>query len=227
MAYAIVEAFNSIQGEGPYAGHSATFLRFFGCNKECTWCDTKYARKGEAPRSFGSPKKLTEWLRHLTRDHAIGHRLVLTGGEPMLQVDYDLIHELSRMGLPIDVETNGCAELDLLFDQRVVARIDALVISPKSPEDFNGWKRRGSGMFDYMHTYLKIVPTPEWTKDWTDWEAILEAGRNMTGPRRFIQPLATGDEVADLAMGQDCAAFVNEHADWRLSIQMHKILKLK
>lgn len=107
----VVEIFKSLQGEGRAQGQPATFLRLAGCNLNCAWCDTQYARTADAGREMSAD----EIIRRIT---AMGcRRICVTGGEPLLQKE-DLILVLKHLageGYEISIETNGTIEFtDLL-----------------------------------------------------------------------------------------------------------------
>jgi len=105
----ISEMFKSIQGETSRVGLPCTFVRTFGCNLDCAWCDTLYARTGEA-----TPVAVEEVAQ---RVEALGGRLAcITGGEPMLQPEpvAELAERLMAAGRTVLLETNGTLDLALL-----------------------------------------------------------------------------------------------------------------
>lgn len=97
----VVEIFRSIQGEGRSQGYPSTFLRLAGCNLDCTWCDTRYAREG------GTEMPCDEITRIISA--CPGKRLCITGGEPLLQHDQllRLLAGLHEQGYKVEIETNG------------------------------------------------------------------------------------------------------------------------
>lgn len=95
--YRINEIFYSLQGEGYFTGTPAVFLRFSGCNRHCGFCDTRH----ETHRTMTLPEIISEVTGHPSR------HIILTGGEPLLQVDDALIQALHHHGFFIAVETNG------------------------------------------------------------------------------------------------------------------------
>lgn len=102
--YKVNEIFHSLQGEGEYAGYSAIFVRFAGCNLDCPFCDTDH---GTANFSY----TLTELLQAVTATHDNTDIVVLTGGEPALQADKKLINALQEEGFMVHIETNGTLPL--------------------------------------------------------------------------------------------------------------------
>ena len=104
----VVERFVSINGEGPRAGELAVFVRFQGCNLQCSYCDTRWANDPGCPFTDRSPQEIADEIR---RDGI--RNVTLTGGEPLLQPDMPLL--LARLaeipGLRVEVETNGSVPL--------------------------------------------------------------------------------------------------------------------
>jgi len=106
----VVERFVSINGEGTHAGEPAAFIRFRGCNLNCSYCDTRWANNVHAPATDYSPEQLAKWVRS---KRVIN--VTLTGGEPLLQYELDdLIRLLIIQGNRVEIETNGSISLDSL-----------------------------------------------------------------------------------------------------------------
>jgi 7-carboxy-7-deazaguanine synthase len=103
----IVEIFRSLQGEGRLIGTPTTFIRAEGCNLDCSWCDTRYAREGGKENSIGQIMERVEELKIPF--------ICITGGEPLLQPDiYKLVDGLLRAGYHVTVETNGSLSVEEL-----------------------------------------------------------------------------------------------------------------
>ena len=106
----VVERFVSINGEGAHAGELAVFIRFRGCNLNCSYCDTKWANHRITESQEYSVERLARWVR----DKRITN-VTLTGGEPLLQDEIELLIELLlRQGNRVEIETNGSLPLDKL-----------------------------------------------------------------------------------------------------------------
>lgn len=107
MAFSIVEKFVSLNGEGVRAGELAVFLRFQGCNLDCSFCDTKWAKKADTPTDSLTTEELVAYVQ------GTGVRNVtLTGGEPLLQEGIEeLIIALGALGYWVEIETNGSISL--------------------------------------------------------------------------------------------------------------------
>jgi 7-carboxy-7-deazaguanine synthase len=119
MVYSVNEIFYSIQGEGANVGTPALFVRFAGCNLDCAFCDTEH---DFTTLKFTSARNLVDNVRSYTN---VGCKFViLTGGEPALQVDQTLIDEFHRQGFKIAIETNGTINLP--------RGIDWVCVSPKT-----------------------------------------------------------------------------------------------
>lgn len=192
-AYVVNEIFHSLQGEGVRAGTDNLFLRFTGCNQTCTVeshgfdCDTE----------FVSGRRLT--LAEIAAElEAAGPRcewVVLTGGEPALQVDRELIDGLHAAGYRLAIETNGSVELP--------PGIDWITVSPKVAE--HAIRQRTADEVKYVRGHGQGIP-----------KTVVEA------QHRLISPAFLGDQVDRRAL-EWCVRLVMEHPDWRLSVQQHKL----
>ena len=106
--YKVVEHFVSINGEGILAGQLALFIRFQGCNLNCSYCDTKWANQKDTPCEVMTKDELCQ----LAVESQI-HNITLTGGEPLLQEEIEyLIAELLERGLHVEIETNGSVRIE-------------------------------------------------------------------------------------------------------------------
>ena len=129
-----VEKFISINGEGAHAGELSAFIRFKGCNLRCSYCDTSWANKPDAPFTEQKPGELAAWVKE---SGVIN--VTLTGGEPLLQTDIaELIELLIKQGNRVEIETNGSIPLE---------RFAAL---PRRPVFTTDYKLPSSGMEEHM-----------------------------------------------------------------------------
>jgi 7-carboxy-7-deazaguanine synthase (Cx14CxxC type) len=210
MTYAVKELFLTLQGEGVQAGRRAVFLRFAGCNlwsgREedrataiCKFCDTDFVGiDGSGGGKFETPDDLADAAAASwggDRTHAY---IVLTGGEPLLQLDTALIDALHSRGFEIGVESNGTINAP--------AGIDWLCISPKA----------GSEVVQRTGDELKLV----WPQTGSDW-AAMEA---WDFRHHLIQPM-DGPMLAESTRA--AVFFVLDHPKWRLTTQVHKALGLR
>ncbi|MGB5484403.1 7-carboxy-7-deazaguanine synthase [Parasphingorhabdus sp.] len=213
MSYAVKERFLTLQGEGVHAGRRAVFVRFAGCNlwsglerdrakAICQFCDTDFVGlDGEGGGRFDTADDLAKAATETWGSDRDSRFIVLTGGEPMLQIDQALIDALHAEGFFIAIESNGTLA--------VPRTIDWICISPKARSETV--QRSGDE--------LKLV----WPQDDSDWREM--EGWDFTN--LLLQPMdARGDDQASQANLEQAIAFVQAHPKWRLSIQTHKILGL-
>lgn len=210
MGYAVKEVFYTLQGEGMNAGRAAVFCRFAGCNlwsgrdedrerSVCTFCDTDFVgTDGTGGGRFRSPGELADAVEANWRGPGAAHRfVVLTGGEPLLQVDADLVAALHARGFEIAVETNGTIEPP--------EGIDWICVSPKAlPLALESGDE------------LKLVyPNPR----------LSPADVERLGFRHLLlQPMDDPDSVANTAAA---VAFCLANPLWRLTLQNHKQLGIR
>jgi 7-carboxy-7-deazaguanine synthase (Cx14CxxC type) len=207
VSYAVKEIFLTLQGEGMQAGRRAVFLRFAGCNlwtgreedradAKCRFCDTDFVGlDGENGGRYGA-ETLAGRVASLWAE---GERplVVITGGEPMLQLDAALIDALHESHFEIAVETNGTLP--------VPDGIDWICVSPKA----------GTDIVQRSGDELKLV----WPQDGIDPDAL--TGWDF---RHFlVQPMDCAEADAARAAAID---LVMRHPRWRLSLQTHKLLGL-
>lgn len=139
--YRLNEIFVSLQGEGRWTGTPTIFIRFAGCNLACSWCDTDYSPRVE----LSEP----ELLQHIKTLSFQGKRIVLTGGEPTLQVQQSLIDALHENGFLLHMETNGVNPLEILG-------INWLTVSPKLPGI--GWRLRSGHELKVVYEGQNLSP---------------------------------------------------------------------
>ena len=210
MTYSVKEIFYTLQGEGLRAGRPAVFCRFAGCNlwtgreedraqAVCQFCDTDFVgTDGTLGGKFTTAEVLTQ---RIASQWPVGqeHRyVVLTGGEPLLQVDAAFIDALHAQGFEIAVETNGT----------VVAPpgIDWICVSPKADAPW----------VQLIGDELKLVyPQPGLMPDSIDaTEFTYHLLQPMDGPFQRQNTRAA-------------IAYCQAHPKWRLSVQTHKILEIR
>jgi 7-carboxy-7-deazaguanine synthase (Cx14CxxC type) len=211
MAYKIQEIFYSVQGEGFHAGKPAIFLRFMHCNfwtgneadrasAVCRFCDTQFMTPN--PNLMGGryahADELVERTLSLWPKNSL-HRpfVVLTGGEPMLQVDAELIDAFHRLGTYLAIETNGSLV--------VPDTIDWICVSPKTPT-----------LVQNHGDELKLV-FPQETLGPEDFDAL-------SFQHFYLQPM---DNSAQSDNTQKALAYCLADPRWTLSLQLQKILAIK
>ena len=198
----INETFISLQGEGHFTGTPAFFLRLSGCNLQCPFCDTNH----QAFREMSEDEIVREASRGKPR------HIVITGGEPALQLTQSLVDKLHEAGFFIQVETNGTLPLP--------EGIDWVTCSPK------GAPLQTSPQGGRLHVdELKVLYKG---KD-DDPERFLESlpQRESSRGLLYLQPLDTGDEMRNRIILRDTIAYILQHPKWSLSLQTHKMLGIK
>lgn len=202
--YQVNEIFYSLQGEGYNTGRAAVFVRFAGCNLRCPFCDTDFAH-GEAM----SAEQIAERVfGYSTQPETL---IVLTGGEPSLQVDEALVGMLQSHGQNVAIETNGT--------HPIPQSINWVTVSPKA----------GSTIVLTKADEVKVVLTPETRSQLETWRQTIEAGYYYLQPCwssqiKQINRNARGNEYANT---DETVAYVLEHPEWRLSVQVHKYLNIR
>ena len=209
MTYAVKEAFLTLQGEGVQTGSRAVFLRFAGCNlwsgreadraaAVCNFCDTDFVgTDGIGGGKFADADQLAGHVAALWGEGVDQRLVVITGGEPMLQLDPPLVDALHAQYFRIAVESNGTIA--------AVPGIDWLCISPKA----------GSEVVQRSGNELKLV----WPQAGID-PAALE---QWAFDHLLVQPMDCVDGEAARAAA---IALAMERPRWRLSLQAHKIVGL-
>ena len=210
MSYAVKEAFLTLQGEGVQAGSRAVFLRFAGCNlwsgreqdratAQCNFCDTDFVgTDGPGGGKFAHAKQLAAHVEALWGEGRERRLVVVTGGEPMLQLDTELIDALHEAGFRVAVESNGTLA--------ATPGIDWLCISPKA----------GTEIVQRSGDEMKLV-WPQAGIDPADLEGW-DFRHFLVQPMDCTDGQAAVDAAIELAMARP---------RWRLTLQAHKVVGLK
>lgn len=186
------EIFYSLQGEGRYTGTAAVFVRLSGCNLRCGFCDTRH----ESFTELAEEAIVDEVSRYPAR------HVVITGGEPTLQLTHSLIDKLHEAGKFVQIETNG----SIALDPELVQAIDWITCSPKElPVKI--------GRVDE----LKVV---------YEGQDMARYATMAPGAVHSLQPCDTGDAVRDAALLDATVRYIKEHPEWRLSLQTHKLIHI-
>jgi 7-carboxy-7-deazaguanine synthase (Cx14CxxC type) len=209
MTYAVKEAFLTLQGEGVQAGSRAVFLRFAGCNlwsgreqdratAQCNFCDTDFVgTDGAGGGKFADVEQLANHVEALWGEGAEERLVVVTGGEPMLQLDEPLIEALHLRGFRVAVESNGTLP--------ATPGIDWLCISPKA----------GTNIVQRTGNELKLV----WPQQAIDLAEI----EQWDFDHFLVQPMDGPDLKRSIDAAIDVAM---QRPRWRLTLQAHKIVGL-
>ncbi|MGS0756804.1 7-carboxy-7-deazaguanine synthase [Roseateles sp. GG27B] len=208
MTYAVKEIFYTLQGEGAQAGRAAVFCRFAGCNlwsgreqdreaAVCSFCDTDFVGvDGEGGGKFASAEELAAAIASCWPAGRPGTPYVVcTGGEPLLQLDTVLITALHAQGFEIAVETNGT--------QPAPPGLDWICVSPKAGSEL---------VLTRGHELKLVYPQPL---------ARPERFEQLDFQHFFLQPM---DSVLKTQHTREVVAYCMAHPQWRLSVQMHKVI---
>ncbi len=207
MTYSVKEIFLTVQGEGGQAGRPAVFLRFAGCNlwsgreqdraeAVCTFCDTDFVGvDGEGGGRFPDAEALAAAVSATWRGGPETRLVVVTGGEPLLQLDAPLVAALHSAGFEIAVETNGTIAAP--------EGLDWICVSPKADAPL----AQTSGQ------ELKLV----FPQSGVDPERFA----HMKFERFYLQPMDGPERDANT---QAAVAYCLDHPRWRLSVQTHKYI---
>ncbi len=212
MAYAVKEIYYTLQGEGFMTGRPAVFLRFAGCNlwsgleKDrstaiCQFCDTDFVgMDGVGGGRFATPTQLTlavskVWPKSTSKK--VKPYVVCTGGEPLLQLNTDLVQDLHSQGFEVGVETNGTLDPP--------EGLDWICVSPKA----------GASLVLQYGNELKLVfPQPG---------AMPEEFEDLDFEYFYLQPMDGPDLLANT---KRALSYCKAYPQWRLSLQTHKILEI-
>jgi 7-carboxy-7-deazaguanine synthase (Cx14CxxC type) len=216
--YTVKEIFPTLQGEGAHAGRAAVFCRFAGCNlwsgREedrssaiCQFCDTDFVGgDGIGGGKFEDANALANAIEFAWKSTNAGPQnryVVFTGGEPLLQLDEELITALHKKGFEVAIETNGTI--------KVPKGVDWVCVSPKA----------GSDLIVLQANELKlVVPQP----NHESLEKLMARFEKMDYRNRFLQPM----DGPDLKSNTELAvSLCQKRPLWRLSIQSHKLIGIR
>ena len=209
--------FSSLQGEGRFQGYPSDFIRFFGCNLNCSYCDTKYTLSGDS-FYFMTPEEAAEKLNKTGV-----FDLCVTGGEPMCQEDELLKFLLLLSKKRVSIETNGSLELEPLYRAFSAAKTDSQLYFSTD------WKTPGSGnpVFDERNVNFLKDSRAGWIKfvvaTSQDLDFVEEKLRFLDGTETYLSPVfENGREWFSLV-----EKFVKSHKNIRLQLQLHKILGIE
>jgi 7-carboxy-7-deazaguanine synthase len=210
LTYSVKEIFYTLQGEGAQAGRPAVFCRFSGCNlwsgREsdranaiCRFCDTDFVgTDGELGGKFTDSERLAQTIDALWPvDHPVNKYVVFTGGEPLLQLDGNLVQSMHDRGFEIAIETNGTIA--------VPEGVDWVCVSPKM----------GSELVVRQGSELKVV-IPQAGQ-------MLENYEDLAFDHFFVQPMDGPDREQHTRMAIELC---KRNPKWRLSLQTHKLLQI-
>ena len=216
--YTVKELFPTLQGEGAHTGRAAVFCRFAGCNlwsgreedratAVCQFCDTDFVGfDGDGGGKFETANDLADAIEKAWLSTQAGPQqryVVFTGGEPLLQLDKDLIDVLHHKGFELAIETNGTL--------KVPVGVDWVCVSPKA----------GADLVVLQADEIKLV-IPQ--SGHLNLENLLARFEKMDYRHRYLQPM----DGAQLAENTQLAIqLCQKRPLWRLSMQTHKIIGIR
>lgn len=194
--YRVNEIFYTLQGEGRHTGRAAVFVRFSGCNLRCPFCDTDF--------SHYQPMTADEIIEAISQWRSCGF-VVLTGGEPSLQVDDALIEKLHQAGFYVAIETNGTHTLPVSIDWITWSPKDQFADHVPAPQlnKINEVKV----VFDGLHDPERYASEAK--------DAYL-----------CLQPCDTDDNTRNQQLTEQCVTYIQQHPHWHLSLQTHKLINI-
>lgn len=204
--YKVNEIFYSLQGEGRNTGRAAVFVRFSGCNLRCKFCDTDFTHYETL-----SAEQIVNRMREICAEADCEQpfpMVVLTGGEPTLQVDEALIDAFHAAGFPfVAMESNGT--------RQPPRNLDWLTVSPKAAE----WMATpaSTAVVCRQCDELKVVfdgQTP-----------VSDLG--IQAQYYYLQPCDVGDASRNAEIVSACISYIKQHPRWRLSLQTHKLVGIR
>lgn len=206
--YHINEIFYSLQGEGFHTGRPAVFVRFAGCNLRCPFCDTDFSHS-EQMTAEQIARRVFDYSTH---PHTL---IVLTGGEPSLQVDKELVDALHAHQQTVTIETNGT--------HPVPDNIDWVTVSPKavSADESKVVLTHESKVVLTQADEVKVVFTESTEKLLPFWLTAIRASHY------YLQPCAQPGTEPIQANTEAVVAYILAHPDWHLSLQTHKYLHIR
>ena len=184
----INEIFYSLQGEGRHTGTPAVFVRFAGCNLKCSFCDTDHSRYVEM-----TEEEIVEEVRQFP-----ARFVVITGGEPSMQVTASLIEKLHEEGCYVAMETNGT--------HPIAQGIDWVTCSPKG-------KTVITECNELKCIFEEYTTTPD--------------DHGIRADFKYLQPCDVQDPERNASIVKRCFDYILEHPEWRLSLQTHKLVGFK
>lgn len=203
--YRVNNIFYSLQGEGRNTGRAAVFVRFAGCNLRCPFCDTEFDTYTE----MTAEEIIAKAASLHPSSSTLPSFIVLTGGEPTLQVDEAFVDLLHNAGYEVAMESNGT--------RPAPQNLDWLTVSPKltggertEMRDEEGWRQPDE---------LKVI-----FDEHTDPETYLPAPSHAA---LYLQPCDTGSAERNAMIIQRCIDYIKQHPQWRLSLQTHKLANFK
>jgi len=210
----IQEVFYTLQGEGPFSGEPAVFVRMAGCNLKCYWCDTDFESSNWHPtidKLFSEVRRLAPVFCDL---------VVITGGEPFRQNIRPFIDKLLECNFRVQIETNGTLWVDLPEDDRIT-----IVCSPKTGK-LNKIIKEKINAYKYVIGFDNINPNNGLPNKSTqvhgkDENIYVTDNKSLI----YVMPRDDRDNFLNLKNSEACVESSKYHG-YKLCLQIHKVLRL-
>ena len=249
--FRVNEIFYSLQGEGRNTGRAAVFVRFAGCNLRCPFCDTEFDtyREMTAEEIIA---EVDECRKDVSPCDAYSKPLlVLTGGEPTLQVDEAFVELLHQHGYEVAMESNGILPAPKNLDWLTVSPKeralpsppegrDVWIDNPKWREDCGERREEREESVERLPDEIKVVFDEDApaklssilsSLEYLSKHPSLREGLGGLGlrslPLLYLQPCDTGDAERNAHILHLCIEYIKQHPCWRLSLQTHKLTGIK
>lgn len=202
----VVEIFPTLQGEGPFTGHPAVFVRLGGCNLACTFCDTEFEEFEALPLTQIVADIEAKSLEHHER---VRRLVVITGGEPLRQNIVPLCEQLLARGFEVQVETNGTLWRPLPEDVHVIC-------SPKVSQ--GAYHPLRPDLLSRVDALKFIISDSR-----SEYRDVGEVGQHGRDIPVYVQPMDEYDGSKNAA-NLSRATMLAQRDGFRLSLQTHKIM---
>ena len=213
--------FATIQGEGPFSGRRATFIRLTGCNLRCFWCDTEWSDTGDARLSLD---EIMGRVRNVNFAYSNANPLVvITGGEPVRQPLGPLLNRLTACGCDVQIETAGTLWQPVLEFRTINGRALTIVCSPKTPR-IHPYIFARADAFKYVLRHGEVSLDDMLPSRSTQ---IPGAYARLRPPREgapvYVTPCDTGDERLNARNRETVAEAAKRHG-YIAQVQIHKLM---
>ena len=230
--YRVNNIFYSLQGEGRNTGRAAVFVRFAGCNLRCPFCDTEFDTYTE----MTAEEIIAKAASLHPSSPTLPSFIVLTGGEPTLQVDEAFVDLLHNAGYEVAMESNGT--------RPAPQNLDWLTVSPKERGERREERgerivERGERLPDEVKVVFDEHTDPDeflthLSSQHISLSSLLSPLSSSHSPFSsphtpllYLQPCDTGDAQRNEAITQACVDYIKQHPQWRLSLQTHKLIGIE
>lgn len=200
MNLKVREIFYSLQGEGSRQGEASVFIRLANCNLNCWFCDTDW--------SYGEEMQVDHIIEMINEIYPNALWIIWTGGEPTLQLTKDIINRFKSEGFLQAIETNGT--------NKIPPGLDYITVSPKiDPKQL----RLNVNRVDELRYPIGVGEEPP---------DIVELPK---ADHYYVSPIFTGEKKSRMELNdnnvQHCINYVKKNPVWKLSLQIHKLLKIQ